>query len=404
MADRVQNYVLQDIYKDLGPMLLCGVLHVTYQTTETITGEFMVCVLFNRYMLFAKGINDLRRLEAVASVYLDKAKIEVLQNGRGKCYSQLMLKVSYLSGLSCYGCIFSWKLSFQNQNSNYELVLSASSAAEEKQWKTEILKVSAALVETGKPRAWGPGTHSFSALELAPLDQIHYQVSSMARRSYMDSVSVPYKHQVEHVIVKKTHYPRHVEGSIKQAEGEIERPKTPPTVPAATLIARRIVRIRLERLITDVWFRDLLPLPGMVLGRGDIFGRRPLMEKLSIHTGFHKRSASTGVTPRKTSTEVRSEDEAESKGIRRSSGVFDDKEKELECEQPRVPITPQRTRTLRFIGSPKTSSPRSETRSSQDESLESTPSPKKWSSKSLFSALAPRKLKKTRQPNEMEAK
>lgn len=286
-------------------------------------------------------------------------------------------------------------------------MLSASSAAEEKQWKTEILKVSAVLVETGQPRAWGPGTHSFSALELAPLDQIHYQVSSMARRSYMDSVSVPYKHQVEHVIVKKTHYPRHVEGSIKQAEGEIERPKTPPIVPAATLVARRIVRIRLERLITDVWFRDLLPLPGMVLGRGDLFGRRPLMEKLSIHTGFHKRSASTGVTPRKTSTEVRSEYGAESKGIGRSSGVFDDKEKEkeMECEQPRIPITPQRTRTLRFIGSPKTSSPRSETRSSQDESLESTPSPKKWSSpKSLFSALAPRKLKKTRQPNEMEAK
>lgn len=86
MADRVQNYVLQDIYKDLGPMILCGVLHVTYQTTETITGEFMVCVLFNRYMLFAKGIDDLRRLEAVACVYLDKAKIDVLQNGRGKCY------------------------------------------------------------------------------------------------------------------------------------------------------------------------------------------------------------------------------------------------------------------------------------------------------------------------------
>lgn len=86
MADIPQNDSLQDIYQDLGAMILCGVLHVTYQTTEaTITGEFMVCALFNRYMLFAKGVDDLRRLEAVSCVCLDKVKIDGLQNGRGKC-------------------------------------------------------------------------------------------------------------------------------------------------------------------------------------------------------------------------------------------------------------------------------------------------------------------------------
>lgn len=75
---------LQSIYKDLGPLVMCGVLHVTYQTAETTNGEFMVCVLFQRYLLFAKGIDDQRRLEAVACVYLDSLKIDTLQNGRGE--------------------------------------------------------------------------------------------------------------------------------------------------------------------------------------------------------------------------------------------------------------------------------------------------------------------------------
>lgn len=79
---------LQDIYKDLGPMALCGVLHVTYQTNETTRGEFMVCVLFQRYLLFARGVEDLQRLEAVASVYLDNLKIDALQNGRGELFVQ----------------------------------------------------------------------------------------------------------------------------------------------------------------------------------------------------------------------------------------------------------------------------------------------------------------------------
>jgi hypothetical protein len=66
---------------------MCGVLHVTYQTAETTNGEFMVCVLFHRYLLFAKGTDELHRLEAVACIYLDSLKIDTLQNGRGEYLS-----------------------------------------------------------------------------------------------------------------------------------------------------------------------------------------------------------------------------------------------------------------------------------------------------------------------------
>ena len=79
--------MLQDIYKELGPLTLCGVLHVTYQTPEQTTGEFMVSVLFNCYLLLARGIDDLHRLEIVACIYMDDLKMETLQNGRGKPFS-----------------------------------------------------------------------------------------------------------------------------------------------------------------------------------------------------------------------------------------------------------------------------------------------------------------------------
>jgi hypothetical protein len=258
------------------------------------------------------------------------------------------------------------------------------------------------------PRTWEAGTHSFQALQLAPLDHIQYTVSSMARRSFMESMPIARKSHVQHVVIKKTHYPRSVEEPVTQAEGEIERPKTPTDRSVVTLIARRTDRIRLERLVAVVWTRDLLPFPGMVLGRGDLFKRRPLIQKLNIHTGFGRRSASISAThSKKPSIDFRSAQDGEDKVIGRSSEAYDDKNKEAEYEPPRTPTTqppstpPQRTRTLRFMNSsPKISvsaSPRSEIRSSQDGSPECTPSPKKWSSpKSLFSALVPRKSKKTR--------
>ncbi|KAJ5597321.1 hypothetical protein N7537_007405 [Penicillium hordei] len=368
-VDISKSDALQSIYKDLGPLVMCGVLHVTYQTAQITNGEFMVCVLFQRYLFFAKGIDDQRRLEAVACVYLDSLKIDTLQNG---------------------------------QDRNYEFVLSASSAAEEKQWSTEILKMSAALAETGQPGSWEPRKHSFLALQLLPLDHVQYTVSSMARRS-MDSTTISRKSRVQHVVIKKTHYPRHTEEPVTQAEGEIERPKTPADRSALILTARRSDRVRLERLISDVYTGDLLPSPGMVLGRGDLFLRGPLMRGLSLRPGFTKRSNSVSTFhPGRASTDMRSDrgDEGVDKSVVDSSEIGEDKEAEYEL--PQTPTTPRRSKTFLFKGSPKNpsssvSSPRSDPRQSQDGNSESSPSSKKWSSpKNLFSALAPKKLKKTR--------
>lgn len=247
---------------------------------------------------------------------------------------------------------------------------------------------------------WEPRKHSFLALQLLPLDHVQYTVSSMVRRS-MDSTTISRKSRVQHVVIKKTHYPRHTEEPVAQAEGEIERSKTPADRSALILTARRSDRVRLERLISGVYTGDLLPSPGMVLGRGDLF-RGPLMRGLSLRPGFTKRSNSVSTFhPGRASADMRSDgyDEGMDKGMVDSSEIGEDKE--VEYVLPQTPTTPRRSKTFLFKGSPKNPSssisPRSDPRQSQDGSSESSPSSKKWSSpKNLFIALAPKKLKKTR--------
>lgn len=51
----------------------------------------MVCVLFNFYLVLAKGVDDFRRLEAVACIYVDDVRMDTVQNGRGKVKSVAVL-------------------------------------------------------------------------------------------------------------------------------------------------------------------------------------------------------------------------------------------------------------------------------------------------------------------------
>ncbi|KAF3388892.1 hypothetical protein F1880_004463 [Penicillium rolfsii] len=384
------SYQLNDIYKDLGPITLCGVLHVTYQTPGQTTGDFMVCVLFNSYFLLARGAEDVRRLEVVACIYLEDLKEETLQNGQG---------------LFCYGCQYSWKLQFQMQEEYYEFVLSASSAIEERLWRTETLKCSAALGEMGRSSGtWDPRRYSLLSLSLVPLVHIQYTVSSLARRSSMDSVAITRKANVQPVVIKKTHFPHTTEETPSlPPEGEIERPKTTVARDAITVTARRAERVRLERLISDAYTRDVLPMPGMVLGRGDIFRRGSIMRRLSLHATFAKRSSSVSIASNSgwAVSDERSIDYpiGEEKDLLTTHDGGHDQRRsaDADCESPKTPTsTLGRQRTIRFRTTPKRtseSSPRSEKRTGQECSSELSPTRKKWpSSIGILSALSPRNL------------
>lgn len=280
------------------------------------------------------------------------------------------------------------------------MVLSASSATEEKHWKTEILKCSAALAAMAQAGpSWDPRKYSFVNLLLLPLDRVQYTVASLARRSSMDSVSVSRKTNVQHVIIKKTHCPHNSEEASSPigTDGEIERPKTPVIRGAFTLSARRLDRIRLERLIADVYTRDVLPLPGMVLGRGDIFRRGSIMRRLSMHTGFNRRSSSIStIHTGPVAADARSVHEygGEEKDLMSGHDGRGDQQRssDADCESPKTPTSGLgRSKTLRFRAPSKKSvaSARNEKRTGQETNPDS-PS-RKWTSSMSFLSMFHRK-------------
>lgn len=291
-----RQVILQNIYKQLGPMILCGVLHVTYQSPEHIAGQYMVCALFNSYFLLCKVKDDYRRLQAVACLYVCDMKFDTVRNGRGKQPFSLMARKAHGIGLCCYGCLYSWKLIFQELDDNFELILGAASATEERQWKTEILKRTAALADTTKPGPAEPRRFSFSSLDLAPLDRETRTAPSLARRTSMHSLGTSLvKPNLQHVVIKKTHCPNFA-AHASHIDGEMDRPKIPSSQSAMILTARRHDRVRLERFISDVYTRDVLPFPGMTLAKGDILLRPGvIMRRFSIRPGFGRRSTSLSV-------------------------------------------------------------------------------------------------------------
>lgn len=75
--------VLSNVYQQLGPLNVCGALHVAYQSTDRIVGEYMVCVLFPSYLVLARPAYDPRKVTVVASLYVLDTTIDILSNGQG---------------------------------------------------------------------------------------------------------------------------------------------------------------------------------------------------------------------------------------------------------------------------------------------------------------------------------
>lgn len=73
-----------DIFRDLGPIRLCGTLHVAYQTPSNVVGDYMMCALFNAHMLLAVPLEDGRRFSIVVCFHLAQLRIEPSDNRRGK--------------------------------------------------------------------------------------------------------------------------------------------------------------------------------------------------------------------------------------------------------------------------------------------------------------------------------
>ena len=71
------------VFRLLGHVLVCGVLHVAYHTPERIKGQYLVCVLYKSCLVLATTNRLFAPYNVVASIGLANATIEEADNGRG---------------------------------------------------------------------------------------------------------------------------------------------------------------------------------------------------------------------------------------------------------------------------------------------------------------------------------
>ena len=70
-------------FRMLGHVLLCGVLHVAYQTSNRVDGGYMLCMMFKDYLLVATTTVGHPKIDIVATIYLSDAKVVSTEDGRG---------------------------------------------------------------------------------------------------------------------------------------------------------------------------------------------------------------------------------------------------------------------------------------------------------------------------------
>jgi hypothetical protein len=170
--------------------------------------------------------------------------------------------------------------------------LSASSAIEEKQWKTEILRAAAALTEVSTAGQPESNLYSFEVLSLLPLECSTGLTPLLSRKSSIHSLATSAnKANLQHIVIRKTHKPGE---ASPEADGEIERPKVPPWASALVLTTRRQDRVDLERFIFNIYTKSSLPYPGMPPVKGkDLLKPSKLM--VAIREGVYRRSSSGGL-------------------------------------------------------------------------------------------------------------
>lgn len=220
-------------------------------------------------------------------------------------------------GICCYGCLFSWKLVFQHEGEQFELILSASTAHEERQWTSEIVK-SAQRVE---PVPREPRRYSLLALDVQPFEH------SLARKASVHSLSTSCaSNAIQHVIIRNTFYP---DIPFEPVEGEIERTKLSSPQGAVSLTPKRPDRIRLENLISNIYTSDMLPFPGMVLGLDE---KRPwLTTKFNIPANFTRRATSSGAGKNQPPVKIQRNKSRRGKKVKACQEVtpLDDDEKQM---------------------------------------------------------------------------
>jgi hypothetical protein len=229
----------------------------------------MICVLYRSNLVIAYIGASSRKYRIFTIIPLINASIEEADNGRG---------------LQCHTAQFTWKLVFEIDHRQQELLFSACSEVEEHCWRSQIEdRTRAENMEHAEGRE---KFEIFSVMNgsIKSLGVSFGSFTNFSRRlSIQRAATVGSKSSLQ-VIIKNTECPKFVNNSandisVVRSQSHLSSGHIPILTP------RRQDRMKLETAISDVWTKSLLPYPGMTCNRMESTIRASanhVMRKLSI--------------------------------------------------------------------------------------------------------------------------
>lgn len=280
---------ISGLFRILGHAVLVGVLHVAYQCKNKIQGEYMVSILFTSYLVLGVPANDQGKFDVVATIHLADLKTVSTEDGKG---------------LQCHTALYSWKVVFESDNHLFELIFSACSHAEEDQWKRHISdRIAVVGWDFLEDHAAVKELFTTCSLDLSPAGEVFSQSGTLARKlSIQRAATVGTRSSVSQVIIRNTNKQDIFQEQRLPFSPSMNRSQSLLTTHRTPILApKRSDRIRLEQSLSDIWTRDLLPFPGMLVARSGNHIRASagsLVRKLSLaslHGPFTRRSSSLKV-------------------------------------------------------------------------------------------------------------
>ncbi|RDW84977.1 Dbl-containing protein [Coleophoma cylindrospora] len=200
-----------------------------------------------------------------------------------------------VEGLQCHTAPFSWKIVFEIDHQLFELTLSACSSKEEAEWRGRLTEgVSKHNHDSGEQ-----AVTEMLSLSVKSLGTVFGKPGTIARRlSIHRATTVGPTSGLCQVIIRNTNAFKDIprsssSASINRSQSVLTTNRIPILAPS------RAERIRLENLVSDIWTREVLPFPGMTgRARSEHNVRASassMMRKLSvasIASNFTKRSGS----------------------------------------------------------------------------------------------------------------
>ncbi|KAI6374370.1 hypothetical protein MCOR25_003159 [Pyricularia grisea] len=289
-ADQILDAASKNRIRSFGHIHLCGALHVCWQTKDSVSGQYLICLLYRDWLCIASASRFGQTYTILLCVSLMNVKVEEADNGRG---------------LQCHTAPYSWKLVFQCDNELYEIIMTACSPREYQEWRGRLEQSSSAHI----PGPLNPMSFRAHSMNIKSLGTVFGKPGTVARRISIHRASTAGpKTTLYQVVLKNTTVERESSVAVAtvSAKTRLHRSQSlvaPPESRVTILSPSRGDRSRLEAILSDVWTREALPFPGMtVRSRSEHLVRSSassVMRKLSvasIASSFTKRSVSMAST------------------------------------------------------------------------------------------------------------